>query len=895
MLPDESNQERAGRPLKKVSLEELRKEEPVSKGNLPAPPPLPAGKEKEKANGPPAKIEMADGRPGGRSFGAVGGIGRGGPGRGGGGMEGGYGEGVLGERGGFMRTPGSRGMSMGAQTQSGREAFGRGAGRGGGPRGAGSLQRVGRIMWDPMRVAASLAGKYLTAVSPEAIQVAEDAGGDSTNKAEALLQRMTQVAAEEQQALEGEERTLTKALKKGGNEEEWTPKEGRQWPTTEATKVDNLLKELEGMSQMVSVTLRNLGVGQGGVNGVFPQHTPEQARKIIEAWFHKSIDGAVSVTMVYGPSMSGPNKNLVLGSTWNAKAEMEIKAAEDLRNGGRAVYVSREIGEDGKVKEGGEEWQFQKYSGNLLQSFKKYFGKEAEVDVPMNMEAEEVVIITAGQDVGELGAWAQVMSAAVGPGKVAEMLRVACAEEGLPAESVDTPCSVTPLNMERLEKLMSEQLREEGQSSLGNFPELKEGRPPFNSVPHSVASSYILQLQEGESAAKWVYKISEIDIDIEVGGVQLKMPAKLSVRHRRAYTELTSARKERVSHVQVERREVGLLTVDLRGGGGGGNSEMRAKIVGDMVQRNEVPTSESYLGASAVQTVLRGHINAAIEGYIKGAQPVDAGTSGMPKVLHSGLEVGPNGKNSNILCLVFSNVEQARKVGAWMNMLDTGTPALDIWPTGVREAQTSETPLRVFKAYWNKKTGEVDMGVRELVSLGQSPGNLLEGWKMASTGVQAAIANSLQGEEGAEFMMMGGKDMRSSMTPEEKDRLVKGMARIAQNNSIKMIEGMSDQVGKELREELKRQREATKMQQEQIMTQQGQIQQLTELVNSLRGGVPPLLEALMGAKEKGGGREGHDQGPERQKRKAGGLEGGEEGETKGGEMVVDGAGASGSE
>jgi hypothetical protein len=106
---------------------------------------------------------------------------------------------------------------------------------------------------------------------------------------------------------------------------------------------------------------------------------------------------------------------------------------------------------------------------------------------------------------------------------------------------------------------------------------------------------------------------------------------------------------------------------------------------------------------------------------------------------------------------------------------------------------------------------------------------------------------------------------------------------------------MSDQVGKELREELKRQREATKMQQEQIMTQQGQIQQLTELVNSLRGGVPPLLEALMGDKEKGGGREGHDHGPERPKRKADGLEGGEEGETKGGEMEVDDAVASGIE
>jgi hypothetical protein len=439
--------------------------------------------------------------------------------------------------------------------------------------------------------------------------------------------------------------------------------------------VDNLLKEQEGMSQMVTVSLRNLGVGQGGVDGVFPQHTPEQARRIIEAWFHKTIDGAVSVSMLFGPSMSGPNKNLVLGATWNAKAEMELQAAEDLRNGGRAVYVSREIGEDGQVKEGGEEWQFKKYSGNLLLSFKKHFGKDAEVDVPMNMEAEEVVIITAGQDVGELGAWAQVMSAAVGPGKVAEMIRVACAEEGLTAESVDTPCSVTAPNMERLEALMSEKLRGEGESSLGNFPDLKDGRPPFNSVPHSVASSYMLRLQEDESGAKWVYRFPEIVIGIEVGGVQLKMPATLSVRQKRAYTELTSDRKERVSHDQGERREVGLLTVDLRGGGGGGNSEMRAKIVGDMVQRNEVPTSEAYLGTSAVQTVLRGYINAAIEGYIKGAQPVDAGTSGTPKVLHSGLETGPNGKKSYIICLEFSNVAQAQKVGAWMNMLDTGTPA----------------------------------------------------------------------------------------------------------------------------------------------------------------------------------------------------------------------------
>jgi hypothetical protein len=846
-----------------------------------------------------AKNRMAEGRQFGRSLGAVGGSGRGGyPGRGEGGMEGGYGEGGrLGERGGFMRPPGggSRGLSSGAQIQSGREGFGRGAGRGGGPRGAGSSQSAGRLMWDPMRMAASLVGKYLTAVSAEARQAAEGAEEDGTSRAEALLQRMTQVAAEENQALGGKERILTKALEKGGDDEEWVPREGRPWPTTEATKRDNMLKEQEGMSQMVTVTLRNLGVGQGGVDGIFPQHTPEQARKVLEGWFRKKSEGAFSVSMLFRPSMSGPNKNLVLGATWNAKAEMELQASEDLRNGGRAVYMSRVIGEDGKVKEGGEEWRFKEYSGNLLLSFKKYFGKDAEVDVPMNTEAEEAVIITAGQDVGELGAWAKVMSAAVGPGKVAEMLRVACAEAGLPAESVDTPCSVTPANMERIERLMAEQLRGEGDASLGNYPDLTDGRPHLNSVPHSVASKYMLRLQEGNSGAKWVYKIPTIDIEIRVGGVELKMPAYLSVFHKRVSTELTSDRKERTRYDKGEKREVGLLTVDLRGGGGGGNSEMRATIVGDMVQRNELPSSEAYLGSSGAQTVLRGYINEAIAGYIKVAKPLDADISGTPKVLHSGLETGPNGKKVSILYLVLSNVGQAKAVGSWMNLLDTGTPALNIWPPGVREVQTSETALKVFKAHWDKKTGEVDFGVRELVSLSERPGNVLEGWKSASTGVQAAIARSLQGEEGAEFMMMGGKDMRGFMTPEERDRFVKGMARIAQSNSIKMIEGMSEQVGKELREELKRQKAATRMQQEQIMTQQGQIQQLTELVNSLHGGVPPLLEAMTGAKEKGGegGRRGD--GAKKAKKRADGLGGGEEGGTEGGKMEVDDAGGSQSE
>ncbi len=62
---------------------------------------------------------------------------------------------------------------------------------------------------------------------------------------------------------------MTKSLKEGGNDEEWVPREGRPWPTTEATteatKIDNMLKEQEGMSQMVSVTLKNLGgAGKGG-------------------------------------------------------------------------------------------------------------------------------------------------------------------------------------------------------------------------------------------------------------------------------------------------------------------------------------------------------------------------------------------------------------------------------------------------------------------------------------------------------------------------------------------------------------------------------------------------------------------------------------------------------
>jgi hypothetical protein len=140
-----------------------------------------------------------------------------------------------------------------------------------------------------------------------------------------------------------------------------------------------------------------------------------------------------------------------------------------------------------------------------------------------------------------------------------------------------------------------------------------------------------------------------------------------------------------------------------------------------------------------------------------------------------------------------------------MNLLGTGSPR---WPPGVRKTQTSETQLRVFRAYF-------DMGMGDL------------------------------GDEGARFMVAGGQDMRNGMTEEERDKCIKGMARVAQNNSMQLIEGLAEQVGKELSEELERQKKAVKIQQEQIQTQQGQIQQLLDMVKTLNGGAPPLLSAMM--------------------------------------------------
>jgi hypothetical protein len=288
----------------------------------------------------------------------------------------------------------------------------------------------------------------------------------------------------------------------------------------EAVRLDQVKAE-EGMSQMVSVILKNLGLGAGGVDGIFPQYSQDQTKRVLEQWFGTRVEGAFSISAMFRPSMSGPHRNLVLGTTWNITAELEVGAPETLRKGGRAIYVSRVIAVSGEMEEAGEHWKMQEQSGNLLRASKEFFGQEAEVEVPMNTEAEDVVTVIAGRDEGELGAWAKVMSGAVGPGDVSEMLRVAFYKAGLPVECVDTACSVTPLNINRLEKLMDEELGGDGEDSLGSYPDLTEGRAShLNCGPHTIASRYMVRLTDDNEAAKWAYKLLDIEIKIEMGGVE---------------------------------------------------------------------------------------------------------------------------------------------------------------------------------------------------------------------------------------------------------------------------------------------------------------------------------------------------------------------------------------
>ena len=59
--------------------------------------------------------------------------------------------------------------------------------------------------------------------------------------------------------------------------------------------------------------------------------------------FGRHVDRAFSVTDTFRPSMSAPETNMILGATWNIRAQLVIEAAEDLRNDGPTTYVSREL------------------------------------------------------------------------------------------------------------------------------------------------------------------------------------------------------------------------------------------------------------------------------------------------------------------------------------------------------------------------------------------------------------------------------------------------------------------------------------------------------------------------------------------------------------------------
>jgi DNA-binding protein len=248
--------------------------------------------------------------------------------------------------------------------------------------------------------------------------------------------------------------------------------------------------------------------------------------------------------------MSAPETNMILGPTWNIRTELAIDAAEDLRNAGRATYVSRELDQSGKVVKEGECWELQKGKEELLLAFKDQFGQEAEIEVPMNPDAENVITVMEGEDIGALGAWGRAMSKAVGPGDVYEMIRAALHEKGIPVDRVDTACSVTSGNMNRLERIME------------------------------------ITLTENNISEIWAYKKPEIEIKVTAGGVTLRMPVKLRVTgagQARDFNAVASGRTERPAMVKDKTMGVGLLKVDLRGGGGGGNEEMRSLVVSGMV------------------------------------------------------------------------------------------------------------------------------------------------------------------------------------------------------------------------------------------------------------------------------------------------------------------------
>ena len=284
-------------------------------------------------------------------------------------------------RGGGMRQVGRPGMVPG-RGAGGSELLGAGSLGGGGLGNSYASEAT--------RVAAALAGKYVTAESDEAKSEADNAGkvGDEDdNRTVTLLHRMMSAASlAKQQRLE-----KGRAAEELNKDEDWVPREARAWPVSEAVRLDNELKKTAGMSPQVSVILKNLGTGSGGLCCLFSQFTDAQVKSTLGAWIGRHVDRAFSVTDTFRPSMSVPETNMILGATWNIRAQLVIEAAEDLRNDGRATYVSRELDQIGQMVKEGECWELQKGKEGLLLAFKKQFGQETEVEVPMNPDAENVI------------------------------------------------------------------------------------------------------------------------------------------------------------------------------------------------------------------------------------------------------------------------------------------------------------------------------------------------------------------------------------------------------------------------------------------------------------------------------------------------------------------------
>ena len=138
---------------------------------------------------------------------------------------------------------------------------------------------------------------------------------------------------------------------------------------SEAVRLDNELKKTAGMSPQVSVILKESRDREWrAVLPVFAiyRRSGEEHTGCMD-W---KTRGQSFLSDGYVPtSMSVPETNMILGATWNIRAQLVIEAAEDLRNDGRATYVSRELDQIGQVVKEGECWELQKGKGGAATGF----------------------------------------------------------------------------------------------------------------------------------------------------------------------------------------------------------------------------------------------------------------------------------------------------------------------------------------------------------------------------------------------------------------------------------------------------------------------------------------------------------------------------------------------